>query len=259
AHRLFACCHHLASLSRANTRCHRLFSTVNVFCCCHLLFLQFSATPDCSSLSASLRSSARSDFCYRSCPHSSSSCHTAGSSLFSPTRFPAEFSGQRFQLPVISLLASSLSSIPCCHHLLFVDFCYHRLSLLPSSNTASCDFLCCLQFTSTIYYRLRLRKSSSIRETSATIVCYCCHHLTLLPVTFSAANFPTAVIVFFCCRHLLFSVTSATIVCHSCHHLTLLRMTFSAADIYIYYYRLLLLSSSIRVTSATIALTAAVI
>ncbi|GIZ01602.1 hypothetical protein CEXT_197571 [Caerostris extrusa] len=56
------------------------------------------------------------------------------------------------------------------------DFCYHHLSLLPSSNTASCDIFCCSH--------LLLPPSSS----TAAVTCY--HRVTCyLPD-----------VVFLCCR-----------------------------------------------------------
>ncbi|GIX76228.1 hypothetical protein CEXT_640891 [Caerostris extrusa] len=90
------------------------------------------------------------------------------------------------------------------------DFCYHRLSLLPSSNTASCDFLCCQRF--------QLLSSFS----SATVVFYSCDFcypssLSLLP----SSN--TASCDIFCCSHLLLRViSSAADVFHCRRHLPLL-------------------------------------
>ncbi|GIX67670.1 hypothetical protein CEXT_142181 [Caerostris extrusa] len=86
------------------------------------------------------------------------------------------------------------------------DFCYHRLSLLPSSNTASYDFLCCQRF--------QLLSSSS----SATVVfCssdFCYHRLSMLPSSNTAD--------IFCCSHLRLRVTfSAAEVFHCCRRLPL--------------------------------------
>ncbi|GIY88995.1 hypothetical protein CDAR_510081 [Caerostris darwini] len=62
-------------------------------------------------------------------------------------------------LPTFSTLSSPSSAVVVYNS---SDFCYHRLSLLPSSNTASCDFLCC--------QRVPLLSSSS----SAAVVFYSC-------------------------------------------------------------------------------------
>ncbi|GIY96484.1 hypothetical protein CEXT_163791 [Caerostris extrusa] len=92
------------------------------------------------------------------------------------------------------------------------------LRLVSSSATAAIIYHC--------FVRIPLLPSSTLLCTEYL----CCHHLTLLRVTFSAANaFPTAVIVFFCHRLL---VTSVTIASHFCYHLPLLRVTFYAAIIY---------------------------
>ncbi|GIY02577.1 hypothetical protein CEXT_301461 [Caerostris extrusa] len=89
--------------------------------------------------------------------------------------------------------------------------------------------------------------SSSIRVTSATIVCYCCHHLTLLRATFSAVNVSN-----YCHRLLLLPsssirVTSTTIVSHCYRHLTLLRATSFVAVLF-YFVGLSLLPSSSTAT-----------
>ncbi|GIX79824.1 hypothetical protein CDAR_590691 [Caerostris darwini] len=101
----------------------------------------------------------------------------------------------------------------CYRRLLFEGLCYHCLSLLPSSNTASWDFLCCQRF--------QLLSSSS----SATVVLYSrdfyYHRLSLL-----------------------LSSTTASCDFLCCHHLPLLRVTFSAAIIYHCFGRIPLLSSS---------------
>ncbi|GIY88990.1 hypothetical protein CDAR_510041 [Caerostris darwini] len=72
------------------------------------------------------------------------------------------------------------------------EFCYHRLSLLPSCNTAS--FLCCQRFQMLSSFSSAVIVFYSV--TSATIVSHCSHHVTLLRVTFLLPTFPTAVIVF---------------------------------------------------------------
>ncbi|GIY15277.1 hypothetical protein CEXT_784601 [Caerostris extrusa] len=112
------------------------------------------------------------------------------------------------------------------------DFCYHRLSLLPSSNTASCDFLC--------YQRFQLLSSSSSTTVvfysngfPATIVCHCCHHLTLLRVTFvSAVNVSN------CCHRLLLlpssNIASCDFIC--CQRFQLLSSSSSSTATVVFYY-----------------------
>ncbi|GIY66119.1 hypothetical protein CDAR_265781 [Caerostris darwini] len=83
------------------------------------------------------------------------------------------------------------------------DFCGHSLLLLPSSNTASCDFLCCQRFQT-------LSSSSS-----ATVVFYysdfCYHRLSLLPSLLRATSF-VAVIFYFVWLSLLPSSSTVTVI-----------------------------------------------
>ncbi|GIX88116.1 hypothetical protein CDAR_444831, partial [Caerostris darwini] len=129
------------------------FSAVNVSNCCHRLLLLPSS---------SIRVTSATIVCH-CCPH----------------------------LTLLHVTFSAAIVTNCCHRLLLLPssfICvYHRLSLLPSCDTASCDIFCCS-------YRL-LRMAFSAADVS-----YCCRHLPLPPSS------STAIIVFHCCCQ------SATIV-----------------------------------------------
>ncbi|GIY66118.1 hypothetical protein CDAR_265771 [Caerostris darwini] len=82
--------------------------------------------------------------------------------------------------PCLRLVLSSSATAAIIYHCFERNFCYHHLPLLRVTFSAANVSNCC--------HRLLLLPSSSIRVTSATIVCHFCHHLTLLRVTFSAED-----------------------------------------------------------------------
>ncbi|GIX98046.1 hypothetical protein CDAR_297771 [Caerostris darwini] len=148
-----------------------------------------------------------------------------------------------------------------------VFLCCHRLSLLPSSNTASSSTSAAVFFHSVELPSSSISRtfhpSSPIAATSSTSSCntLCCCHIRLR-VTFSTAN------VFHCCRRLLLLPTSSTEKSSSTanivfyfvrlsllptQHRLLLRATFSAANVFHCCRRLPLLPTSSTEKSSSTA------